>query len=127
MILSKTLGKGYKNPNLPHVKVRDNMRKRNPGSEPQVGNRVPYVIIRNGKDKAFEKSEDPEYVIENNIPIDYRYYFDRQLLKPVSDLLYPLVKDPKLIFSELLIKCDQGRCGNILDFFKQYKKTIPSN
>jgi transaldolase len=39
------------------------MRERQPGSEPQSGDRVPYILIDTGdpKAKAFEKSEDPKY------------------------------------------------------------------
>jgi len=36
------------------------MRKRDPGSAPQMGDRVPYVIIQAAKGvPAYEKSEDP--------------------------------------------------------------------
>ena len=32
-------------------------------------------------DQAFEKSEDPIYVLENNIPIDHQYYLENQISK----------------------------------------------
>jgi DNA polymerase delta subunit 1 len=32
---------------------------------------------------AYEKSEDPLYVLENNIPIDTKYYLENQLSKPL--------------------------------------------
>lgn len=32
-------------------------------------------------DQAFEKSEDPIYVLENNIPIDPQYYLENQISK----------------------------------------------
>ena len=32
---------------------------------------------------AYEKSEDPIYVLENNIPIDTKYYLDNQLSNPL--------------------------------------------
>lgn len=31
--------------------------------------------------QAYEKSEDPIYVLENNIPIDPQYYLENQLSK----------------------------------------------
>ena len=39
------------------------MRKRDPGSAPQMGERVPYIIIAGAKGQAaYEKGEDPVYV-----------------------------------------------------------------
>jgi DNA polymerase delta subunit 1 len=78
---------------MPHVEVVKKMRQRNPGSEPQIGSRVPFVVIKTprGVDRLFEKAEDPEWVTENNIPLDYEYYFEHQLKKPVEDLLEPLI------------------------------------
>ena len=105
LVLSQQLGDSYKNLNLPHVKVRDKMRERKPGSEPQSGDRVPYILVKTGdpKAKAFEKAEDPVFIEENNIPIDYHHYFTNKFLNPICDLLEPLVKDPKNeIFGELI-------------------------
>lgn len=105
LILSAQLGDNYKNPNLAHVKCRDRMRERKPGSEPQSGDRVPYLLINTGdpKAKAYEKSEDPAYVEEEKLPIDYHYYFINKFLRPVCDLVEPLVDDPKNeIFGEII-------------------------
>lgn len=33
--------------------------------------------------QAYEKSEDPIYVLENNLPIDPKYYLDNQITKVV--------------------------------------------
>lgn len=105
LILSAQLGDNYKNPNLAHVRCRDRMRERKPGSEPQSGDRVPYLLIKTGdpKAKAYEKSEDPVYVEEEKLPIDYHYYFINKFLRPVCDLVEPLVDDPKNeIFGEII-------------------------
>ena len=89
--MSKQLASDYKVP-MPHVAVRDKMRARAPGSEPQQGDRVPFVIVKGPRDaKLFEKAEDPTWVKEQGIPIDYQYYFTNQMKKPVCDLLEPLV------------------------------------
>jgi DNA polymerase delta subunit 1 len=29
--------------------------------------------------RSFEKSEDPLYVLENNLPLDYTHYLEHQL------------------------------------------------
>jgi DNA polymerase delta subunit 1 len=89
LLMSKQLGQAYKVP-MPHVAVRDKIRSRAPGSEPQQGDRVPFVVVA-GPGKLFEKSEDPTWVREKGVPLDYQYYFVNQLKKPVCDLLEPLV------------------------------------
>ena len=47
--------------NMAHVQVMHKMRERKPGSEPQSGDRVPYVLVKTDDPnaKAFEKAEDP--------------------------------------------------------------------
>ena len=89
--MSKQLASDYKVP-MPHVAVRDKIKARAPGSEPQQGDRVQFVIVTGPRDaKMFEKAEDPVWVKEQGIPVDYQYYFTNQLKKPVCDLLEPLV------------------------------------
>jgi DNA polymerase delta subunit 1 len=103
---------GIKDINQAHVQVVRKMRERQPGSEPQSGDRVPYVLVKteDPKAKAFEKSEDPKYVSENNVPIDYEYYFMNKFINPVCDLLEPLFEDPKEeIFGEILTKIKPKR------------------
>ena len=98
--------------NQAHVQVVRKMRERQPGSEPQSGDRVPYVLIKTDdpKAKAFEKSEDPKYAKENGTPIDYEYYFMNKFINPVCDLIEPLFEDPKEeIFGELLTKIKPKR------------------
>ena len=92
LLMSKQLGSAYKSDSLPHVAVRDKMRARAPGSEPQQGDRVPFLIVT-GPGKLFEKAEDPGWVREKSLPVDYQYYFTNQFKKPVVDLLEPLVGD----------------------------------
>jgi DNA polymerase delta subunit 1 len=89
LLMSKQLGSDYKT-RQPHVEVRNKIRKRAPGSEPQNGDRVQFLIVK-GPGLLCEKAEDPVFATENNIPVDYPYYFEHQLQKPVCDLLEPLV------------------------------------
>ncbi|KAL3911039.1 MAG: hypothetical protein SGILL_007442, partial [Bacillariaceae sp.] len=83
LVITKSLNKGaeyalglggkpedYKNKQA-HVELAARMHKRDAGSAPQMGDRVPYVIITGAKNaKTFEKAEDPIYVLENNMAID---------------------------------------------------------
>ena len=125
LVLSQRLGDTYKSSNLAHVKVRDKMRERQPGSEPQSGDRVPYLLLDTGdhRAKAFEKSEDPGYTRDQGLKVDYVYYFKNKFLNPVCDLLEPLFENPKEeIFGELLQRTKPPRKGRLIsDIFK--KKT----
>jgi DNA polymerase delta subunit 1 len=61
-----------------------------------MGDRVPYVIIQSHKHaKAYEKSEDPIYVLDNNIPIDTKYYLENQLMKPLLSIFEPVMGESK--------------------------------
>lgn len=52
----------------------------------------PDVIIKGSKDaRAYEKSEDPLYVLEKNIPIDTKYYLENQLSKPLMRIFEPIM------------------------------------
>jgi DNA polymerase elongation subunit (family B) len=125
LMLSQKLSDSYKSANLPHVMVRDKMREREPGSEPQSGDRVQFVIVHGDGDRQFEKSEDPGWVRANKIPLDYRYYFTNKFMNPVCDLLEPLVQDRHSVFSDLMLS--KRKVGydpkqpKIQDFFKKPK------
>jgi DNA polymerase elongation subunit (family B) len=131
LVLSQQLGDSYKSDNLSHVQVRNKMRARQPGSEPQSGDRVPYILLKthDPKAKAFEKAEDPKYAEEHNLPVDYPYYFLNKFLNPVCDLIEPLFDDPKEeIFGELITRAKPNRKKKLIDdpnqrkisdFFKQ--------
>ncbi|KAG5148499.1 hypothetical protein AAZX31_06G148200 [Glycine max] len=77
-----------------HVELAERMRKRDAATAPNVGDRVPYVIIKAAKGaKAYERSEDPIYVLENNIPIDPHYYLENQISKPILRIFEPILKN----------------------------------
>jgi DNA polymerase delta subunit 1 len=96
LTMSKQLASEYKVA-MPHAAVRDKIKKRSPGSEPQQGDRVQFVVAASPKNgKLTDKAEDPTWVRDNAVPLDYQYYFTNQLKKPVCDLLEPLVgADPE--------------------------------
>ncbi|CAN8251712.1 unnamed protein product [Cochlearia groenlandica] len=77
-----------------HGELAERMRKRDAATAPNVGDRVPYVIIKAAKGaKAYERSEDPIYVLQNNIPIDPNYYLDNQISKPLLRIFEPVLKN----------------------------------
>ena len=104
LVISKTLRDSYKSTSQPHITVRDNMRIRNPGSEARSGERVPFIYINTGNrdHKQFQKAEDPEYVKENGLPLDIKYYINNQLKLSIVPLFKLLHDDPdKLLFSDI--------------------------
>ena len=104
LLMSKQLASAYKVP-MAHVAVRDKIKARAPGSEPQQGDRVPFVIVK-GDGRMFEKAEDPAWVRDKNVPIDYQYYFTNQFKKPVQDLLEPLVSADVIFDKKFMAKTE---------------------
>jgi len=102
---NKIVSTDGENVNLPHVSVVRKMREREPGSEPQSGDRVQFVLVDTGDPKAkqFEKAEDPVFVLANKVPLDYQYYFTNKFMNPVCDLLEPLV-EKDLVFGDIIPK-----------------------
>jgi DNA polymerase delta subunit 1 len=98
LTLTRSLAAEYKSQNLAHVKVRDKIRERTPGSEPKSGDRIPFVLLVTDKKQkaAYEKAEDPEWVKEHGLSLDYQYYFKNHMKKPVTDLLEPIIDSKDL-------------------------------
>lgn len=135
LVITKSLNKGaeyalglggkkedYKNKQA-HVELAARMRKRDAGSAPQMGDRVPYVIISGAKGAAnFEKAEDPIYVLENNLPIDCKWYLTNQLSKPLTRIFEPILPDAEksLLQGEhtrkVFIPTPAARKGNLMMF-----------
>jgi DNA polymerase elongation subunit (family B) len=83
LVKSKKLGSNYKNPDgLVQVRVAKRMKLRGQ-EEPQAGQRV-YYLVGNGKSKRIcDRADNPDHVQD----LDYDYYIDSQILKPLKRLL----------------------------------------
>ncbi|KAF2432770.1 DNA polymerase delta catalytic subunit [Tothia fuscella] len=96
LVITKALAKVDYEGKQAHVELANRMKKRDAGSAPALGDRVAYVIIKGSAGaKNFEKSEDPIYVLEHNIPIDTKYYLDNQLAKPLARIFEPILGEKK--------------------------------
>ncbi|KAF5289112.1 hypothetical protein FQA39_LY15214 [Lamprigera yunnana] len=94
LVITKELTKADYAAKQAHVELAKKMTKRDPGNAPKLGDRIPYVIIAAAKNTpAFQKAEDPIYVLENNIPIDATYYLENQLSKPLLRIFQPILGD----------------------------------
>ncbi|KAL3894169.1 MAG: hypothetical protein SGCHY_005433, partial [Lobulomycetales sp.] len=94
LVISKALGKAEYSGKQAHDVLAKRMKERDAGSAPAQGDRVNYVIIKGAKGSAaYEKAEDPIYVLENNLPIDTKYYLENQLSKPLMRIFEPILGD----------------------------------
>ena len=99
---SKIKGKVNKNTTYTakqaHVELAEKMRKRDPNNAPNIGDRIPYVIIKGEKgSKNYENAEDPSYVLENDLPIDIDYYLENQIKKPLLRIFNPILQNAEMI------------------------------
>ncbi|SAM06965.1 hypothetical protein [Absidia glauca] len=121
LVITKALSKSDYAGKQAHVELAERMRKRDAGSAPALGDRVAYVIIKaRNNAPAYERSEDPIYVLDNNIPIDTRYYLENQLSKPLLRIMEPVMGEKaaeSLYTSPVCIHC-RPRLGEL------YKKQI---
>jgi len=126
LTVTKTLRGYYKNPEgIAHKVLADRMGERDPGNKPSSNDRIPYVYI-NVKEKKGEKVlqgnrvEHPDYIRENNIKIDYRFYLTNQIMKPVMQIFELCMKDPSEPFQETLNKLNRNLMGvkDISSYFK---------
>eukprot|EP00455_Lapot_gusevi_P013195 TRINITY_DN1637_c0_g3_i3.p1 TRINITY_DN1637_c0_g3~~TRINITY_DN1637_c0_g3_i3.p1 ORF type:complete len:670 (+),score=201.46 TRINITY_DN1637_c0_g3_i3:299-2011(+) len=101
LVITKALGKSassddYANKQA-HVELAERMRQRDAANAPSVGDRVAYVITKGHKNTpAYERAEDPLYVLEKNIPIDTSYYLHQQLEGPLTRLFEPILGEQKV-------------------------------
>jgi len=114
---SKKLKASYKNPQgVAHAALAARMRSRDPGSAPQVNDRVSFVQVF---DPSFDKStlqgdrvEETSEVQRRGLAVDYLYYIRNQVMVPACQLLELVVPDPKrAVFDEVVasIEAERGR------------------
>jgi len=57
---------------------------------------VAFVMIKGSKgQKGYERSEDPLFVLQNNIPLDYNHYLEHQLKQPLIRIFEPILASPE--------------------------------
>jgi DNA polymerase delta subunit 1 len=106
-IMSKELKSHYANPDGQlHMAVVKKIAQRTPGSEPQPGDRVPFVVIktRSSSSKISDQTEDPSYAKQHNIPLDYEYYIQKQLEGPLVKFFKLFMANPRELFEHARIQ-----------------------
>ena len=91
LIMRKSLNKSAEakdySTKVAHVEMVERMRKRDPTNAPRLGDAVFYVYVCEvSKAKSYQYFEDPMYVIENKLPVDYRRYVEKQLRNPLTKI-----------------------------------------
>lgn len=92
LVITKSLKGYYKNPNqIAHKVLADRMGLRDPGNKPQSNDRIAYAYIdlnvgRNACVLQGDKIENPEYIREQNLKLDYKFYITNQIMKPVCQI-----------------------------------------
>lgn len=93
LIISKGYTKDAKDyrSKQPHIELAQRMALRDAATAPVFGDRVPYVVIAGlAGDKTSSKSEDPYFALTNDLALDYDYYLEKHLEKPLVRMFKPL-------------------------------------
>ena len=71
--------------------------------------------------------EHPQYITQENLKIDYTYYLEHQIKKPVYQIFELVMKNPESIIIELIRKNENANKGNheITEWFKVINKGDP--
>lgn len=94
--ITKTLKGYYKEPDkIAHKVLADRMASRDPGNKPQSNDRIPFVYIEADKNVKLQgdKIENPKFIIDNKLKIDYAFYITNQIMKPVSQIYALILED----------------------------------
>lgn len=100
LIISKNLSKSFEHyensgTKQPHVELAKRIAARTHMTGEMVyytGDRVPFVMLAGHKNsKSSDCSEDPLYALTNRRPIDFKYYIENQMMKPLMRLMIPIL------------------------------------
>ena len=110
-IITKSLRGYYKNPKqIAHKVLADRMAERDPGNKPKSNDRIPYAYIKLPDEKLYDynnpyksgsrkgqpreinvmqgdRIEHYDYIIQNNLSLDYEFYITNQIMNPVKQVL----------------------------------------
>ncbi len=120
-IMSKTLKDNYANPEgIAHKVLADRMGERDPGNKPQINDRIPFVYVEHDvaikclKEKKKnvlqgDKIEHPDYIVKNNLPIDYLHYITNQIMNPVCQVFDLVINNSEDVIFKDIIKKEETR------------------
>ena len=89
LLVTKSLRGYYKNPNqIAHKVLAERIGLRESGNKPGAGDRISYAYFKNENKKVLQgdKIETKEFILKNNIPLDYIHYISNQIMKPLLQI-----------------------------------------
>jgi len=113
-IITKTLREEYKDrTRIVHAVLADRMALRDPGNKPLPNDRIAYVYRTLDKEPNLQgdRVETPDFVINNNLKIDYLFYITNQIQKPSVQFLELIANNPGQIFEDYLMRERNRREG----------------
>ena len=122
LTITKRLNAKYKDrTKIAHAVLADRIGLRDPGNKPTAGDRIPFVHIYKENKKDLLQGdliELPDYIIKENLEIDYEYYITNQLEKPISQLLY-LCNLKELFNDEIEFKINKLSNDKVIKYTKK--------
>ena len=115
-VLSKSLKSTYASENQPHVRAWKRMIARGAQNAPEIGSRMPYIIVAAKKANVplYERTEHPDYFLEQKLKYCAKYYLENAR-DVVERLLGPTGRKSEVtkLFSESLIAADHKNTGQM--------------
>ncbi len=132
-IITKTLKFSYKNrASIVHAVLADRMAERDPGNKPESNDRIPYVYYEVEDEKSIklqgDRVEHPDYLVKNNLKIDYLFYITNQIMKPCIQFLELIVENSEKIFTDYIIREENRKKGKApIGFYFQGDNNISAD
>jgi len=129
-IITKTLKFSYKDrTRIVHAVLADRMAERDPGNKPESNDRIPYVYFEVENEAAIklqgDRVEHPDYLLKNNLKIDYMFYITNQIMKPCIQFLELILENPGKIFEAAIIKEQNRKNGKApIEYYFQGGNTV---
>jgi DNA polymerase delta subunit 1 len=83
-----------------HAELAEKMMARDPSTAPNVGDRIAYVMLKGSKgQKAWQLAEDPLYVLQNDLHIDFDWYVEKQVRQPIARLFEAVIPNVNELFA----------------------------
>ena len=115
--------------NIAHVMLALRQKQRDPGNAFASNDRVPYCFVEvkgNQKDLLQgDRIETPAYITKEKISLDYLYYIERQLEKPIMQLFEQVDPRAAQLFKDIR-RIGTNRKKNLTEITKFFIEEIES-
>lgn len=132
-IITKTLKFSYKKrTQIVHAVLADRMAERDPGNKPESNDRIPYVYYEVEDERTIklqgDRVEHPDFLVKNNLKIDYLFYITNQIMKPCMQFLELIVEKPEKIFNDYIIREENRKMGKApIEYYFQGSNKISTD